>query len=533
MEIQARTLEIFSQIDLADAFLERGVFSLGNEMNFYAKGKVLAQLRLTNVDSEYPFSMKLQQYETESLLTERLNSYNIQVERSSELLHFHEHRDTGIISSLVRHHKTGIVETINSRYLIGCDGAHSLVRKTLGFVFKGTSMNRDWALCDSEIESDIPSAHEPNIFYSPEGTLIMFPMRNKHWRLITDLGPMQPSRKVSEKQFQDLVTRFCKPFSVKLTRIYWLNTFKINERIIRQFSQGNVFLCGDAAHIHSPAGGQGMNTAIQDAYNLAWKIALAHKKLAKPDVILKSYTQERYPVAKQVLKTSSIMIRFMTLTSGTVQWVRQNTIPLILSVPFAHQLIADQLAEVKIQYVPTALTGKHAQHTGIALGSRAPDARLTIFNDTKKIVRLQKFIAETSYFHVLLWLTKKDIQADITRLSTLFAFERYINFSKSFYKKFQYSPKSEAEKAFSKLFQIHMIMSPPLADEEETDLHEISDKSILYLDHANEFRKKYGLSKDHGVLFVIRPDGYISYCCNIAEFQKLDNYFNGFLQPSC
>ena len=219
-------------------------------------------------------------------------------------------------------------ENVTCNWLCGCDGAHSTVRKQLGFEFAGDFEPNDWMLADMHLDGDI-SSDEISGYWHRDGVLILFPFAPGRFRVIADLGaaPSPASRPIRHWPMRKRVVDERGPGGLKLHDPVWLAGFRIHERKVNEYSHGNVFLSGDAAHIHSPAGGQGMNTGMQDAFNLAWKIALVHHGKARRE-LLASYTQERSEVGEMVLRNAGLFTRVATLRNPVLQFMRNHLMAL-------------------------------------------------------------------------------------------------------------------------------------------------------------------------------------------------------------
>ena len=244
-------------------------------------------------------------------------------------------------------HANGDRETIEASWLIGCDGAHSMVRRTLGMAFEGDTLATTFILADVHVAGLGATEPELQIFWHEEGIVAFFPLSSVRYRIIADVGSA-PKLDPSLAEVQAIVDRRG-PGGVTLSNPVWLTGFAVNERKVTDYRAGRVFLAGDAAHIHSPAGGQGMNTGMQDAFNLAWKLALVEQGLARQS-LLDSYSAERSPVARQILANSGRMIRVAMVRSRVVQDVRNFLAHRILGFVDAQHAFADRLSEVTIGY---------------------------------------------------------------------------------------------------------------------------------------------------------------------------------------
>ena len=268
----------------------------------------------------------------------------------------------------------GTSETVQADWLLGCDGAHSTTRHGLGFTFEGTTMDTDWWLADVHVTGLDPQ-DIMHIFWHRDGILAFFPITPGRWRVIGDLGPAAGSEHHADptlEEVQAMIDHRGSP-GIVLKDPIWLACFRINERKVKQYSRGRIFLAGDAAHIHSPAGGQGMNTGMQDAFNLSWKLNLVINGIAKPS-LLDSYSVERSAVGDMVLSNAGRMTAAAVARNPIVQGLRNTVVKFVAGFPqFAH-VMADMLSELNIAYPdsPLSVAGPHHAH-GTKPGMRWPE----------------------------------------------------------------------------------------------------------------------------------------------------------------
>src|ERR1700761_3002996 len=297
-----RTLELLDRVgpEVTERFIHIGLKATST--NMFSGDQQIAHIDLSTVDSPYKFVLLIQQSETERLLEEQLATFGVNVERQVQLEGFVQSAD-GVTCNL--DYSDGRQETVEADWLIGCDGAHSTVRHTLAKTFEGSTLLNDWILADLHIAGlDGPPAI--SIHWHVDGVLALFPLGGTRYRLIADAGS-STSTTIGEHQTptlaqvqQILITRG--PKGVAGSEPVWLSNFTINERKVADYRTGRVFLAGDAAHVHSPAGGQGMNTGMHDAFNLAWKLSLVSRRMHDSELLLTSYNAERGAVARLVLE---------------------------------------------------------------------------------------------------------------------------------------------------------------------------------------------------------------------------------------
>jgi len=367
--VWSRTLELMDRMGCTPTFLAAG--RKATAANMFAGSKRLAHIEFGGVDTPYPFALMIPQSETEHLLEQHLNGLGVQVERSVELLQFAG--DASRVTSTLRH-ADGSEETVESAWLIGCDGAHSTVRHGLGVGFEGDTMTSDWILADVHVE-DMPAAADVNVFWHADGVLAVFPISETRFRVIADGGESkgsQPPPDPTMEQVQQLLDDRG-PGGVRATDPIWLAGFRINERKVKDYRVGRVFLVGDAAHIHSPAGGQGMNTGIQDACNLAWKLALVCHGTCAPEPLLGSYSIERSAVGEEVLKAAGRVTTIAIMRGEVKQTIRNHIAALVFGFKPVRDEMAEMMTEISIGYPDSPLNGPgNSEHETPRAGERAP-----------------------------------------------------------------------------------------------------------------------------------------------------------------
>ena len=340
---------MFDHQGIVDQFIKAG-----NEihvMNIFAEGKQIVRLTMDELDSPYPFVLGLPQCDTERLITGELSARGIVVERECELsgLKQDPHSVVATIKS-----KQGTEEEISVQYLVGCDGAHSATRHLLNLPFEGSKYNQLFWLADVAITGDFPE-EEGSLYNTPQGLCAIFPFGNGRARVILEFelgSATAPSGDAAQDptldQVQSVVNERIQK-AILLQDPHWLAAFSISRRSVRQYSVGRIFLAGDAAHIHSPAGGQGMNTGLQDAYNLGWKLELVLKGAAKPE-LLESYNTERHAVAQGVLKMTDFLTKVNTLRNPLAINIRDAVAPIMAAQEVVQQRLRNSMSELSIGY---------------------------------------------------------------------------------------------------------------------------------------------------------------------------------------
>ena len=323
--VHARTLEIYEQIDLAQKAVEQG--TVAGRVRMLEGGAVLGEVDLSNVGeglSPYPYMLVLEQSRNEQLMYEWLKGHGRDVLWQTELETFSQ--DATTVTAQVKS-SSGESQTIEGKYLVGCDGPHSPVRHALGLNFEGSTFGRLFYVADVRI--DWKFSHDAlTVCIAPHGVVAFFPMPGeKRWRIVGAF-PEGHEKEEGEVLYEEIEARIKEEAELELdiTRVDWFSTYKVHTRHVDKFSSGRCFVAGDAAHIHTPAGGQGMNTGIQDAYNLAWKLALVLKHSAH-ERILDTYNEERLPNAKRLTATTDRMFNLAAGKDWFVGLIRTTIFP--------------------------------------------------------------------------------------------------------------------------------------------------------------------------------------------------------------
>ncbi|MEP6569553.1 MAG: FAD-dependent monooxygenase [Acidobacteriota bacterium] len=356
--VHARTLEIYEQLDLAKTAVAQG--TIAGKVRMLESGNIVGEVNLANVGqglSAYPFLLVLEQSENERMLYEYLKSHGHDVLWQHELESFSQ--DENGVSAHVSN--SGCESPIiTGKYLVGCDGPRSPVRHALGLSFEGTTFERLFYVADVRI--DWKFSHDAlHVCIAQEGVVAFFPMPGeKRWRIVGAF-PEGHDRNEGEVLYEEIEARIRKDAEIELdiTRVDWFSTYKVHTRHVENFSSGRCFLAGDAAHIHTPAGGQGMNTGIQDAYNLAWKMALVLRGVAA-DRILETYNEERLPNAKRLLQTTDRMFNLAAGTDWLVNLIRTTIFPplakFILSIDAVKKKFFPLISQTGITYRESSLS---------------------------------------------------------------------------------------------------------------------------------------------------------------------------------
>ena len=506
--VQAKTLELMQKMGIADELVARGRRTL--RVTPFVGGRRAVDVEFGDIsvdDTPYPFILFVSQAETERVLEEHLEGLGVKVERPVELLTFEEDAE-GVFARL--RHEDGREEKVRARYIVGADGAHSVVRHTTGLSFKGDAYPQNFMLADLEIdwEGDKDRLY---FFLSRKGLLAVFPLAGpSSYRLITTCVEDAPpdTGDPTLEEFQELTAELS-ALPMKLHDPGWLARFHLHHRGVSSYRAGRAFVAGDAAHIHSPAGGQGMNTGIQDAYNLAWKLALVLRGRA-PDSFLDSYHEERYPVGRRLLRTTDRLFNVAATHNIVLIRLRNFLLPWILPRLMGKRSLRARafrfISQLGIKYPGSPIVGEkldgadRAFRSGPAAGNRAPDAPLRLIGESRPTSLFSR-LRETPHHLLLFDRRGSDAEgwtASDAELRVLIA-------------------------EYEGLLEPHLIVARESA--------RVGAQIPVYVDEPGLAHERYGL-RGAG-LYLIRPDGYVAFRAPGTALRPLRAYLQRvFLSPS-
>ena len=359
LAVQARTLEFYHQLGIDQKVLVEGV-KIAN-LNFWVRGRIAARLPLRQVGdglSPYPFALVFPQDAHERLLIAQLAALGVKVERQTELLRFQQN-EQGVQAALKL--PDGSEEVFSADYLAGCDGASSSVRQALGIGFPGGTYSGLFYVAD--VEATGPAANDQlHVDLEDADFVLVFPLRGKgRIRLV---GTVRDVRNPEETLTFDAVKdKAIEHLKLKIAKVNWFSTYRVHHRVAQHFRQGRAFLLGDAAHIHSPVGGQGMNTGIGDAVKLAWKLA-AVLKGSIAEEILETYEPERIGFERTLVATTDRAFTLVTNQSALARWIRTRviplTVPLLFRLPPVRRFLFKRVSQIAIDYRNSRLSGGEA-----------------------------------------------------------------------------------------------------------------------------------------------------------------------------
>ncbi|MDP4150961.1 MAG: FAD-dependent monooxygenase [Bacteroidota bacterium] len=479
--IHAASMELFAQMGVADRFLELG--KPVQAINFIVKGKVAEHIALFSEFgkslTEFPFFLALEQSKTEKLLSDYLEKRGHTVDWNTELISLTQ--TTEQVQAVLR--KDGVKEEgAAATWLVGADGAKSKVRHLLNIPFGGETYPMDLFVLDCKIDWPLKN-NELSIAFSDHSFAGFFPLPEDRCRVV-GFVPDEFAGK-TDLRFEDVQAGFADRMQMD-ARLYdpsWISTYRAHHRYVSEFRKGRCFLAGDAAHVHSPVGAQGMNTGLHDAYNLAWKLALVMQGKAK-ETLLSSYQDERLPFARQLVRTTDRAFGFTVSRSPFVKVMRMHVAPhllaLVVKIKFIARFVFKNISQIGITYRNSAF--EKASEGSFPPAAPKPGQRLPLigFEDSAgRLVNVQH-VVNTVTFHLLILLeeAKEDRAHGLTDLA-------------------------------GKYPDIISVRSIPLA----------KGSAPLF--------QRLGIKKEG--FFLIRPDLYIAYRSSRLETDGLAIYLDSFL----
>lgn len=480
--IQSRTLELLDHAGLASSFIRAG--HACDAINLHVDGKHLVRIPLDRIDSVYPFILMLPQSETELILSKRIQETGRRVERSTELLDVKQ--DGSSVTASLRNSQ-GEKEIMHCRWLIACDGASSKVRECCHIVFPGEDLTEQFVVADAHIDSFM-TKNEAHLFFD-EGTLFSAsPLGANNYRIAANLHLDHPRKTLYEKEIIELVQeRGHGAYYVK--DISWISSFWVHGKLVDNMRVGSVFLAGDAAHVHSPAGGQGMNAGMQDAYNLAWKLALVIQGKAREE-LLESYHAERHPVANEIVNLTEQLTKLALYDPEFLNKLRTFSEKIINGNEKTLAEVESMISQTGIHYLasPVIDYGQIISGHSPGPGDRLPDVMID------KQARLYDILRHP--LHSILLFTGTSKKDDVINKLLLI--------------------RDSLENQFGEYARSIVIA-----------IGDVSKREFVVQDNDGGIHKQFHIEKP--AVLVIRPDCYVGYSSENPDFDSIAGFMSRYI----
>lgn len=487
--VMPRTLELLAKMGVAKPAIERGLKAA--IFCPYSDGKRLTRIDFGEhlLDSPYPYVLMLPQHQTEELLTEHLHRQGGAIEWRTELISLTQ--DEQGVEALLRH-ADGREERVRTAFLVGCDGAHSTVRHLLGLPFSGEAFEQSFAVGNVRLDWDLP--YDEIFAFVHRGSFIAyFPMVHRRCRVVIAYElDKAPTGDVTLEEIQSMIDT-CGPLGARASDPADLTRFHVNQRRAEHYRRGRIFLAGDAAHIHSPIGAQGMNTGMQDAFNLAWKLALMVKGQASAQ-LLHSYEAEREQVGEALLHGTGRATRLVLTHHPLLVALRNRLAPLYFSAaPGALHRLAEALSEISIAYPHSPIVRDVRDNKGaLQAGDRAPDG---LVRTSEEAELLSLFELVNSPRSILLVFTGQQeattVEQQWREIEALLA------------------------EGYEQIIEAYLITKQAVARSKQ-------EAGRILQDVTGELHQRYGT--EHGGLLLVRPDGYIGFWGPFGATEALRTY---------
>jgi 2-polyprenyl-6-methoxyphenol hydroxylase-like FAD-dependent oxidoreductase len=492
--VHARTLEVFTQMGVAPEMLAQG--QPVAEANFFSGRKRMLRTSFKELDVPYPYFLALPQYLVERTLEKQLNQLGGKVERGVALTHIAQN---GHLPTLTLTHSQQEEETVNPTWVVGCDGGRSAVRKQLAIPFTGRASDMGFIVVDAKVKWPA-AAPGANTYLTDKGYLMLVPFpKEGYYRLVLDC----PAGEQKQAPTLEEVNRLKEAYGfgdLEISEPLWISRTQVQRRMVPDFRHGSVFLAGDAAHLHSPVGGQGLNTGIQDAHNLGWKLAYVCRGLSTT-ALLDTYNEERHPVVAAVLQRTDLLNRMLTVKQPVLKFLRNALYALLSSKRSFRLKTAGIAAGLDYHYRKSSGVLEDAAGSSRKVTKRAGDlvpGRVWIKGDTPG-KPLTDWWQDTRFILMLLGGTG-DQQQSGQQLKDLAV---------------------TVNRQYPQQVTCCLVCQEEVAaDPEQPGLLGLTDRE-------NHYHQLFG--EDKPALYLIRPDGYIAYHSHQMNVRKLLAYLNGHL----
>lgn len=486
LTLHSATLELFQKLGIIDRVLEKGRKIY--HYKIYLENEEALDLDFSKLVVPYPFICILAQNETEDILIDELVKYDVVIERKTKLLDYKIHAES--VEAHVLNDR-GEEESISTPYIMGCDGAKSVVRKKMGTEFTRIGNPHHFMMADAVVFWNYKPDACRSILHE-DGPITTIPIRDNHYRIICDLKENKAGYEISPSFFREWIKKRI-PGHIEVEDIAWIGDYKRSYREAEKFRNGRVFLVGDAAHVQSPIDGQGMNLGVQDAFNVAWKIAYVMNGYAKKE-LLKSYSRERKPTIKRIIKNTNRLLNLAHPDSTLKEGYRDFILRYYQKVPVLKQMVTYDLSGIATNYGKSPIIQFERRRLfflpAIKAGGRFFDGKLLNPN-TQNEIRVRS-LTQGPHHQLFLFIRKKH---EMKALQL----------------------KNELNEIYSKILGVHIISSD---DDLELEHYWIDPNKIM----ASPFHLGYPF------MILVRPDQHIGLSTRRLSKKKVASYFEDQLQ---
>ncbi len=478
--VHVRMQEILGAMGIVDGWLAAG--HRFERLTVRAFGKKIGTMHPGGVDSPYPAPLIIGQNVTERLIVEHAERLGVRVERKVSAIGYTQYEDN-VRVTLQYPEEGGRKETVRVPWVVACEGSSSLARDTAGIQFEGARYTgQEFVQADARMHWSYPNG-DAYSFVNKERTLLLLPFdAHGRYRVLC----ARPERADSQQgpptldEMQTIAREMTGDPGLRLSDPLWLNRFRTQHRLAARFREGRIFIAGDAGHVHVPIGGQGMNYGVQDAFNLAWKLAAVVRGDARPEPFLGSYNAERHRVDADLLHGTDEGFRAMVNPSAWKQFAMRLVGPMALGSETIQERVKGLLSGTKVHYQGSPLAEDHGGSAGPVAGDRAPDAPVVALAE-RETVHLFQLLYPTGRWTLLLFGGLEPTEAGCLKLATTGA---------------------EVLTDFGRMINAHFILT-------DLEIAGIVEGGSVLMDREHLAHEKYGVK--HACIYLVRPDGYVGF----------------------
>ncbi|KAI9706864.1 MAG: hypothetical protein M1820_004643 [Bogoriella megaspora] len=540
--VQCRTVEVLESFGLAEDLLRTSYHVLEDAFWSMNEGKLIRTKRIADTEnglSHMPHVI-LNQAKLNALLLDYVYKHSgskvqygctVKGVQIDDIKAFNSDIQPYPVSVLIE--KDGEDKIFLAKYVLGCDGAHSSVRRSLGYKMIGDTSDSVWGVMDIYPRTNFPDIRRKTIIHSSSGTLIIIPREGGSLnRFYLDLPPGTDPKSVKLEDLHATAQNIFTQYELKISETYWWSAYSIGQRLVDRFTKENrVFLTGDASHTHSPKAGQGMNVSLQDGYNIGWKLAHVLKGTS-PSSLLRTYEQERGKIAKDLIDFDRYLTKLLANKSDVTNSAKLFSEAFIKDARYT----AGLTATYEDSEIVSVSKSRQKLATGLAVGMRFPSAQVVRFCDAKAMPLTRALSADGRWRIVI-------FTGDIVQEMAKKRLERLAEFLEG-----KDSPVTRftphGADIDSLIEPIVVLSGDRMKIEQEDipdyfwpetgrwkmrDIHKVFIDDESYNSGHGHAYEKYEIDSNKGALAIVRPDQHVSIVTDIDDYQSVKEFFNGCL----